>query len=240
MSRDDFSSAVKDVLSKRVALRCSNPSCRLPTFGPHSAPAKAVNLGVAAHITAAAAGGPRFDPALSSEARSSIENAIWLCQGCAKLVDSDAGRFSASQLLAWKAQAEVNARSELEVRSMPANVQVGRCQTHSPLPPMMGMTYHEARRRLIENGWQPRMRHWSHGSHYEVVAAAELWKRGYREIINAWGTGEGQITFAFHDVYGNFLTVQTHGEEDPGENYHACVTNWYFTDIDSVPLKAAG
>jgi hypothetical protein len=83
------------------------------------------------------------------------------------------------------------------------------------------------------------MRHWSHGSHHKVIAAAELWKRGYREIINAWGTGEGQITFAFHDVYGNFLTVQTHGEEDPGENYHACVTNWYFTDIDSVPLKAA-
>lgn len=39
----------------------------------------------------------------------SIENAIWLCQTCAKLVDNDQERFSADILRAWKVAAEIRA-----------------------------------------------------------------------------------------------------------------------------------
>lgn len=88
-SRDDFSSATKEMLARRVGHLCSNPGCRQPTSGPQENPAKAINIGVAAHISAAAPGGPRYDPSLSSSERTAGENGIWLCQSCGKLVDND-------------------------------------------------------------------------------------------------------------------------------------------------------
>ena len=60
--RDDFKADVKDLLAKRVGMRCSNPNCRRPTSGPQDAPEKALNIGVAAHIAAASKGGPRYAP----------------------------------------------------------------------------------------------------------------------------------------------------------------------------------
>lgn len=74
--RDDFTKTTKDVLSKRVGGRCSNPECNVPTSGPHSDPEKHISIGIAAHITAASQNGPRYDPKLSSAQRSSIDNGI--------------------------------------------------------------------------------------------------------------------------------------------------------------------
>src|SRR5215472_10957806 len=102
MQRDDFSEAAKRAIAARVAYRCSNPDCRAPTAGPQAEAGKTLNVGVAAHISAAAPGGPRYDPTLSSEQRTDIANAIWLCQSCAKLIDNDPPRFTASVLTAWK------------------------------------------------------------------------------------------------------------------------------------------
>lgn len=111
--RDDFSSTVKDILSKRVGLHCSNPNCNALTIGPNSLDHKTINIGVAAHITAASPGGPRFNPTLTTEYRSSIGNAIWLCQSCAKLIDSDPNRYTLLILNNWKTEAERNAQLEL-------------------------------------------------------------------------------------------------------------------------------
>lgn len=93
--RDDFTEAVKDSVASRVGFKCSNPDCRAPTAGPQTDSSKSLNLGVAAHITAASPGGPRYDPNLTPEQRRSPENAIWLCQTHAKLVDNDPTRFTA-------------------------------------------------------------------------------------------------------------------------------------------------
>jgi hypothetical protein len=71
--RDDFSKETKDILAKRVGLQCSNPNCRRPTSGPQTHPRKAVNIGVAAHICAAAPGGPRYDTRMTEEDRCAIE-----------------------------------------------------------------------------------------------------------------------------------------------------------------------
>jgi len=108
--RDDFPDKTKDTLAKRVGMHCSNPSCRKPTSGPREDPAKAVNIGVAAHITAAAIGGPRYDSSLNASQRSAITNAIWLCQNCAKLIDNDAARYTVDLLRQWKALSEENAQ----------------------------------------------------------------------------------------------------------------------------------
>jgi hypothetical protein len=68
---------------------------------------------VAAHITAASPDGPRFDPSLTPEQRSDIGNAIWLCQTCAKLIDSDIGRYTIQVLRSWKERAEADALAAL-------------------------------------------------------------------------------------------------------------------------------
>ncbi|HYF66736.1 MAG TPA: hypothetical protein VD884_01310 [Ohtaekwangia sp.] len=111
--RDGFSMDVKDSVSKRVGLLCSNPDCRVLTMGPNTDVSKATNLGVAAHITAASEGGPRFDKSISSDARKSILNAIWLCQSCAKLIDSDPIKYTVHLITKWKITAEEYAESLL-------------------------------------------------------------------------------------------------------------------------------
>ena len=104
--RDEFDKDTKDILARRVAHRCSNPDCRRLTTGPQDDPTKAVNIGVAGHITAASPGGSRYDANLSSEERKSIQNGIWLCQNCAKLIDNDPSRYSSDLLNQWKDRAE--------------------------------------------------------------------------------------------------------------------------------------
>jgi hypothetical protein len=115
--RDDFSQQVKDTLAKRVAFRCSNPSCGKPTSGPQENSSNTINVGVAAHITAAAPGGPRYDPSLTNEARCAASNGIWLCQVCAKLIDNDEQRYTVPVLEHWKTLRESAALRALENRS---------------------------------------------------------------------------------------------------------------------------
>lgn len=113
--RDDFPVRVRDGLSRRVALRCSNPNCRQVTSGPHDDdPGRATSIGVAAHITAACEGGPRYDDTLTPRQRAAAHNGIWLCQNCAKMIDSDILRFSEPLLREWKRKAELAARTEVE------------------------------------------------------------------------------------------------------------------------------
>ncbi|TKR55334.1 hypothetical protein D7I39_10955 [Allopusillimonas ginsengisoli] len=104
-SRDDFSKATIVKLAQRVSYRCSKPDCRVPTIGPAHA-GGITSIGTAAHITAAAKGGPRFDDSLTAEQRRSYTNGIWLCAIHGREVDSDDSRYSVSELLEWKSSAE--------------------------------------------------------------------------------------------------------------------------------------
>ena len=115
--RDDFSQATKDTIARRVNFLCSNPDCPLATVGPHSDSEKSVNRGVAAHITAAAPGGKRYDASLTPEQRSSANNGIWLCQNCAKVIDSDENRYTVKVLREWKATAEAKADRSIKSSS---------------------------------------------------------------------------------------------------------------------------
>lgn len=107
--RDDFPVSVKQVLADRAGNSCSRPSCRALTSGPQVDPTKAVNVGVAAHITGASRAGPRYEASLSPEQRRHADNGIWLCQNCGKLADNDTSRFSVEELRSWKGEAEAQA-----------------------------------------------------------------------------------------------------------------------------------
>lgn len=72
------------------------------------------SIGVGAHITAAAPGGKRYDTTLTNEERKGFDNGIWLCQTCAKLIDSDELKFNIQLLRTWKIEAENNASQSLE------------------------------------------------------------------------------------------------------------------------------
>ncbi len=129
--RDNFSQSTKDTLAKRVGYICSNPECSVLTSGPRSEADKSICVGVAAHISAASPGGPRYDSALTSDLRRSVENGIWLCQNCAKLVDSDAAHFTAALLQQWKLRAEE--RAALSLKNTPLRKALG--QGAPPCPP---------------------------------------------------------------------------------------------------------
>lgn len=107
-NRDDFKREVVDALAKRAAYHCSNPDCLELTVGPgDSGPASVLYWGVGAHITAAAAGGPRYDASLTPEQRGSAENGIYLCGSCSMMIDKNKGLdFPADTLREWKARHE--------------------------------------------------------------------------------------------------------------------------------------
>lgn len=104
--RDEFLANVKRDLCDRVGALCSRPDCRIFTKGPRADSNKAKSIGRAAHIHAAAPGGPRYDANQTPEQRRSFENGIWLCANHASEVDDDESRFSADELRGWKRDAE--------------------------------------------------------------------------------------------------------------------------------------
>ena len=113
-NRDNFSEETKRIAAGRVGYRCSFPKCPNSTIGASMEnPKKTSRTGVAAHICAAAEGGPRYDKNMTEAARKSVENCIWLCQTHAKLIDTDTSTYSVEVLRRWKADAEKNASMAL-------------------------------------------------------------------------------------------------------------------------------
>ena len=111
--RDDFTKKTVELLSRRAGGRCS--MCNCPTWGPNDSPYSATNIGQAAHIAAAAEGGPRYDPSMSSEERTSVKNGIWLCSNCHDKIDRNVASYNTKTLHQLKKSAENRAREELGV-----------------------------------------------------------------------------------------------------------------------------
>jgi len=111
--REGFSKITIDILGKRVSYLCSNPECKKNTIGAHENENKATSVGVAAHITAASIGGPRYSSSLSRIQRKDINNGIWLCNTCSTLIDKDPERYIVELLYEWKNKAENESRKKL-------------------------------------------------------------------------------------------------------------------------------
>ena len=102
--------------------RCSNPLCRRPTIGAAENGQSIVNVGQAAHITAAAPGGSRYLSTLTADERASADNGIWLCQNCGKLIDSDPAHYTVELLRDWKRKAQDQAFVEVSTGRLAAAV----------------------------------------------------------------------------------------------------------------------
>jgi hypothetical protein len=105
-NRDDFSEKTKLEIAKRAGWLCSDPSCRRDTIGSTSDGDGEINLGTAAHICAAAPGGPRYDPNQTPAQRRSPDNGIWMCRLHGAAVDAKDSKFTVELLHEWKAQAQ--------------------------------------------------------------------------------------------------------------------------------------
>lgn len=112
-NRDNFSKKIVTSLAGRVAYLCSNPYCRKGTIGPNSIRDKTTIIGEAAHITAAAPGGPRYDHTLTDIQRKDIDNGIWLCSNCSDLIDKNYKAFTVDTLRMWRTEAERYAATQI-------------------------------------------------------------------------------------------------------------------------------
>ena len=72
-----------------------------------------MNVGVAAHITAASEGFARYDARLTPEERKAPNNGIWLCSDHAHQIDHDEKAFPVELLVKWKKEAEDRAFQQL-------------------------------------------------------------------------------------------------------------------------------
>ncbi len=178
MARDNFTKTTVDQLAARVGYRCSNPRCRQSTSGPRSISNKSINVGVAAHITAASPGGPRYDFWLEPQQRKSFENGIWLCGNCAKLIDNDEYRYTVDVLLTWKTQAEELALKEIEYR---------QSQSSSS----------------VENHYFNDFHHIEHHHHYNTVDRSTTTSRKPRKRNNR--TNQSRVKKVEQQIHGSVL-----------------------------------
>lgn len=111
--RDEFTAEVRRNLAARAGYTCS--ICGKSTSGPATASEAALSDGVAAHITAASLGGPRFDSSLSQQHRRSADNGIWVCTQHGREIDANSSAFSVDLLRGLKKIREDAAERALQI-----------------------------------------------------------------------------------------------------------------------------
>ena len=110
--RDEFIAATKREIAERAGYICSHPTCGRMTVGPSEDRAGGITMtGIAAHIAAAAARGPRSDTALSPSQRKAASNGIWMCAIHGKWIDDNPSIATVEKLVEWKTahEAEISA-----------------------------------------------------------------------------------------------------------------------------------
>lgn len=212
--KNNFSKKTKAIIASQVNNICSNPDCRIHTCGPHSEEDKKNSNGQAAHIRAASPGGPRYEAQMTPSERSSAENAIWLCANCATMIDKDPAKYPVDLLQSWKIQAKSDSLAKLGKSEAEKYLPQPSGIVHALLPQISELPYDEARKKLIQAGWQPYLNHWSFANDPDICYGNGpfFWRKCFYEICNACPTGYANCNFLFNDSYGNRLMVSTVGE----------------------------
>lgn len=230
--RDEFRENTKRRLADRVAWKCCYPGCNTTTIGPsHLNSVDVVNLGEAAHICAAAEGGPRFDPGMTSEARRSIDNGIWMCRHHARLIDSDYSNYSSATLKQWKIQAENKAYEALEIPNKqetvdPATlVQLG---DH--------LVFYAKWVSAIENQWVFHIKDFVYGSAIDLKDYCASYHNGYYIVIESQGDGRIITAQPSWKIVDDDLYLETAiGPKTPRTNPHELGSDIALCDENGAP-----
>lgn len=86
------------------------------------------------------------------------------------------------------------------------------------VPAISGLSYHNARKILVKEGWIPLTQRHFHSQQelsLQHGSGKVFWSLGYWEIVFCSGTAEGFCRFEFSDPSGRKLVVITAGMEDP-------------------------
>lgn len=113
--------------------------------------------------------------------------------------------------------------------------------SRATLPPINhDMTYGEARKIIMSNGWFKNSTHWataladSYGSRPK-----DMWNRGFTEVQDCSGTGLAYCRFGFIDAFGNHLIIVTGGQARPGEKEpeDLSITSWRLLTKEEAQAK---
>jgi len=130
-NRDHFSNTTKTALAKRAGFTCS--ICKAGTVGlSNESPYSVSCIGVAAHITAAAPSGARYDASMDKSERVSITNAIWLCSNHAALIDRDSSTWTIEKLQQIKKEHEEFVKQNIGI---PQRGDISTLQVSSAITP---------------------------------------------------------------------------------------------------------
>jgi len=108
---------------------------------------------MAAHITAASPGGPRYDASLTPAERKSVANGIWCCENHGREVDEDQTRYAVEVLQDFRRRAEQIADQRFGIRAEhgPELVQAEQAaRTRSATILRQWQAYHFNQERLVE------------------------------------------------------------------------------------------
>lgn len=96
------------------------------------------------------------------------------------------------------------------------------------VPNITNLKYNEARKALIDAGWQPAI---TVGHNEELFGQAQGFRDiGYSEINDCAGTGLSPCVFYFKNIYGKKLQVNTLGESNLSGNDFPQVSNYELVD----------
>jgi hypothetical protein len=112
-----------------------------------------------------------------------------------------------------KTMSEISALLQQEI-NMPTEYSHSRQLTPPPINIRQDMGYTQARKILINNGWQSTKNRWQDMAEKSNRVQYFYYKQKWQEIDDCAGTGMGYCDFNFHDAIGNQLRVVTIGESD--------------------------
>jgi hypothetical protein len=137
--------------------------------------------------------------------------------------------FGSRSLAMPVVQQSTQAQNSINIERTRQEVQVNKNSANAAesLPLQKGMPYKEARRLLLQQGWQPNLQ--GDPPNLRSLAVRGLYDLGYVEIEDCSGTGEGPCRFQFINDNGDLLFVVTTplGNPNLSPNLGPFVRNWW-------------
>lgn len=130
--------STKIILAKRSGNRCALPTCHV-ALAQDTESGSALSIGEAAHILGDKPGSARYDPEITERKRDHVDNLLYVCGNCHKIIDRDVESYPIERLRQIKADHE--AKVEAGVNAALASVGfpelrkvVERLSSTSPIP----------------------------------------------------------------------------------------------------------